>query len=260
MRGRTCRRALMVGASRSVRPWPGHAVMPAGVPVDAHQACPRRSRWTARRPARHRARCPWPGWAGSRSTGSAVMALSRVVRLAVGSAPELSLCRVGQLVRALWIAGLAQPDPAGDPIADPAPSRAESPAGRVFSAEAPCVGSSSRGHRRTGRAPAREAQLACPPGQRAGADDRESGNDAFQRSDRPGCHPRLAARRIRPPAVDRRETRFSGVAGQSSENVAARSRRTSAAPATTTRLRFQQVIFSPWRPANRAGRWLPEDR
>src|SRR5713226_9499122 len=40
MRGRTCRRALMVGASRSVRPWPGHAVMPAGVPVDAHQALP----------------------------------------------------------------------------------------------------------------------------------------------------------------------------------------------------------------------------
>ncbi len=30
----------MVGASRSVRPWPGHAVMPAGVPVDAHQALP----------------------------------------------------------------------------------------------------------------------------------------------------------------------------------------------------------------------------
>src|SRR6266571_9285909 len=30
MRGRTCCRALMVGASRSVRPWPGHAVMPAG--------------------------------------------------------------------------------------------------------------------------------------------------------------------------------------------------------------------------------------
>jgi hypothetical protein len=40
MRGRTCRRALMVGASRPVRPWPGHAVMPAGVPVDAHQALP----------------------------------------------------------------------------------------------------------------------------------------------------------------------------------------------------------------------------
>ena len=40
MRGRTCRRALMVGASRSVRPWPGHAIMPAGVPVDAHQALP----------------------------------------------------------------------------------------------------------------------------------------------------------------------------------------------------------------------------
>jgi hypothetical protein len=42
-----------------------------GRPWTLIRPCPRRSRWTARRPARHRAWRPWPGWAGSRSTGSA---------------------------------------------------------------------------------------------------------------------------------------------------------------------------------------------
>src|SRR6266568_145577 len=96
MRGRTCRRALMVGASRSVRPWPGHAVMPAGCPWTLIRPCPRRSRWTARRPARHRAWRPWPGRAGSRSTGSADMRAVPVDQPTACAASERLFCAVSR--------------------------------------------------------------------------------------------------------------------------------------------------------------------
>jgi hypothetical protein len=151
---------------------------------------------------------------------------------------------------ALWIAGLAQPDRQAIRSLTQPPSRAES--------RRTCVFASALCRRQLPGALADrlgsggEAQLACPLGQGAGADGREPGNEAFSDLTVP------AGRPPHPPASggQKRETRFSGAAGRSGENIAARSRQTGAAPATTagarvsSRLPFQQVIFCPWRPAN----------